>query len=50
MEARISRGDFGLIEGIFDEEGPIHPKVTALPILHPRQHALNKIEKLGQMK
>jgi hypothetical protein len=39
-----------MIEGIFDEESTIHPKITALPILPPRQHALNKIEKLGQMK
>ena len=36
-----------MIKGIFDEESAIHPKITALPILHPRQHALNKIQKLG---
>ena len=39
-----------MIEGVFDKEGAIHLKITILLILHPRQHALNKIEKLGQMK
>ena len=49
----LDRGKFlsaRVIERVLNEEGSIDPKITAPAILHPRQHALNKIEKLGQMK
>src|SRR5439155_24231266 len=34
-----------MVERILDQESSIDPEITALPILHPRQNALQKVKK-----
>ena len=39
-----------VIERILNEEGTIDPEITALAILHPRQHVGKTIQQLGEMR
>ena len=39
-----------VIERVLNEEGSIDPQITALAILHPRQHVGKKIQELSEMR
>ena len=39
-----------VIERVLNEEGTIDPEVTALAILHPREHVGKTIQQLGEMR
>ena len=39
-----------VIERVLNEEGSIDPEITALAILHPRQHVGKKIQQFGEMR